>query len=99
MTSSNSVSNGWWAKALVAALVLVLGAWCLRAWRTAPEAKAQAQAQAQAQARNNGCLPGQYLLIPSGMAMAHFVDTKAVGCGTLPMVAVGWAQVLQAGRR
>lgn len=89
MSNVSQGSLALWVKALVAALVLATGASYLLAFSHAPEA----------QARNGGCMHGQQLMIPSGMAVAHFVDIRAVGCGPVPNMAASWVHVFQGGRR
>lgn len=85
--SSPAQTLGW--KALVAALILAAGVWYWPASSGPPAA----------QTRNEGCVSAHQVLIPNGMAVAHFVDTRTVGCEPLPSMAVGWAQVFQAGFR
>lgn len=89
MTNPSSPAKTLGLKALVAALMLAAGLWYGLGLSRPPEA----------QTRNEGCVPGNLVLIPSGMALAHFVDTRTVGCGPVPSMAVGWAQVFQAGFR
>lgn len=89
MTNPSSPAKTLGLKALVAALMLAAGVWC---WLAVSGPLA-------AQTRNEGCVPGHQVLIPSGMAVAYFVDTRTVGCEPLPSMAVSWAQVFQAGFR